>query len=249
MYRNVIVKGMKLFFVICLFFSLKVYSQSLRAVHHQIPPYIDFYSYNPSGVDMIMSTTKDTSTAIMYYYIKRDKEKILTDILVNDVNNNLLYMYKYGHNQLGQIIKIERISDTNFDKKVEEVEYTYTMKYDTSGMLTHMRVLKHFTVARDFEFIWENGNIIQVINTDGELNYSLLMDFDETENPLKKIQWEYFATTGNLEFYATIFCANNLTKAVLVPAAMDTIDLNIKPVYEEGRYVSNSMERTYFEYE
>jgi hypothetical protein len=112
-----------------------------------------------------------------------------------------------------------------------------------------MCIKKQFTLARDFHFIWREGNIIRVENTDGDLNYAMDLRFDDQPNPLERIKWEYITTTGTLEFYATMFCKNNLISATLFPAAMDSSVLEIRPIYnDEGLYISNGMEGVEYHY-
>jgi len=185
----------------------------------------------------------------MFYDFQRDANKALQKVEVKDVSYAIVYSYIYYYNNAKQIEKIEKMSDTDYDGKADDLDYSFTINYDTLGRVSRMRIKKEFTLARDFHFTWSDGNIVRVENMDGELNYAMDLRFDDKPNALERIKWEYITTTGTLEFYATMFCKNNLISATLFPAAMDSAVLEIEPQYnEEGLYISNGMEGVEYHY-
>jgi len=222
----------------------------LKSVSHRIPPYTDHWKYDVDGMPIsILCTTQDSLTAIMFYDFQRDANKVLQKVEVKDVNYSIAYSYIYYYNNAKQIERIDKMSDIDFDGKADDLDYSFTINYDTLGRVSRMRIKKEFTLARDFHFIWKEGNIVRVENTDGELNYTMNLAFDDKPNALERIKWEYITTTGTLEFYAAMFCKNNLVSATLFPAAMDSAVLEIMPSYnEDGLYISNGMEGVEYHY-
>jgi hypothetical protein len=238
--------------VITLFILLfnALYAQSIRSVSHKIPPYTDYWRYDhnqrPVG---IVSTTRDSSTTLMFYHFNRDKNNFLESTVVEDVSKTVIYSFKYYYNNASQVTKIEKLADTDYDNKADDLEFEFLFGYDSLNRVVDLKIKKSFTLARHFQFTWKEDNIVQVNNIDGELNYQMKMEFDDQPNPLRAIQWEYLTTTGTLEFYATIFCSNNLVKATLFPAGMDSSELEIRPKYDEaGLYISNGMEGVTYHY-
>ncbi len=222
----------------------------LRSVSHKIPPYTDHWAYTDKALPLsILSTTRDSSMVIMFYNFIREKDDQLKITEVRDVNNTVVYSYNYHYNSLKQVERIEKLSDVDYDGKADDLDYSFRFNYDSLGRVVRLQIQKEYTLARDLHFTWGNGNIIQVHNTDGELNYTMNLSFDDQPNPLLPIKWEYITTTGTLEFYVTIFCKNNLVQATLFPAAMDSSELEIRPRYNaEGYYISNGMEGVEYHY-
>lgn len=222
----------------------------IRSVSHRIPPYTDHWKYDELGLPAsILSTTKDSTAAIMFYEFQRDANKVLQKVEVKDVSYSIVYSYIYYYNNAKQIERIDKMSDTDYDGKADDVDYSFQMDYDTLGQLSRMRIKKEFTLARDLHFTWKDGNIVRVENTDGELNYAMDLHFDDKPNALERIKWEYITTTGTLEFYAAMFCKNNLISATLFPAGMDSSVLEIRPQYDDvGMYISNGMEGVEYHY-
>jgi hypothetical protein len=222
----------------------------LRSVSHRVPPYTDYWAYDANNLPVsITSTTRDSTTLIMFYRFMRNENGMLKTTEVRDVSNAMVYSYNYYYNTASQVERMEKLSDVDFDGAADDLDYAFSFSYDSLNRIERMVIKKEFTIARDFHFTWENGNIIQVKNTDGELNYTMNLVFDHQPNALLPIQWEYLATTGTLEFYATVFSKNNLVKATLFPAAMDSAQLEIQPVYDSnGLYTSNGMEGVEYGY-
>jgi hypothetical protein len=233
---------------ICIFTHLN--AQQIRSVTHKVPPYTDYWKYDKKGVpEGIVSTTKDSSTTLMFYHFTRNKMNLLEAAVVEDVGKNPIYSFSYYYNTANQVIRMEKLADLDYDNKADDIEFEFLFAYDSLGRVADMKIKKSFTISRHFQFIWQKGNIVQVNNTDGELNYIMKMEFDNTPNPLKHIQWEYLSTTGTFEFYATVFCENNLIKATLFPAGMDSTELGIMPKYNDaGLYMSNGMEGVSYHY-
>lgn len=237
-----------------LFSSSFLFSQNspilLRSVSHKIPPYTDHWSYTDKALPLsILSTTRDSSTVIMFYNFIREKDDQLKITEVRDVNNTVVYSYNYYYNSLKQVERMDKLSDVDYDGKADDLDYSFSFHYDSLGRVIRMQIKKEYTIARDLNFTWNNGNITQVHNTDGELNYIMNLSFDELPNVLEPIKWEYLTTTGTLEFYVTVFCKNNLVKATLFPAAMDSSELEIRPRYNaQGYYISNGMEGVEYHY-
>jgi hypothetical protein len=239
------------FFVVVFFIQIVLsHAQPIRAVSHKIPPYTDYWKYNEKGLpEGIVSTTKDSTTTLMFYRFNRNKQNLLESVVVEDVGKTTIYSFKYYYNTAMQVDRIEKLADTDYDGMADDAEFEFLFGYDSLGKVVDLKIKKSFTIARNFHFIWEGNNIVKVENTDGELNYTMNMQFDDKPNPLRTIRWEYIATTGTLEFYATMFCANNLVKATLFPAGMDSAELEIRPKYnQEGLYISNGMEGVMYNY-
>jgi hypothetical protein len=226
------------------------FAQPLHSVSHKIPPYTDYWKYNQNGQPLgIISTTRDSSTTLMFYQFNRNKNNFLESVIVQDVSKTVIYSFSYYYNNASQLVRIEKLADTDYDGKADDPEFEFLFGYDSLNRVVDLKIKKSFTVARHFQFTWKNENIILVENTDGELNYTLKMEFDDLPNPLRAVQWEYITTTGTLEFYATIFCKNNLVKAVLYPAGLDSTELEITPKYNDaGLYISNGMEGVTYHY-
>ena len=222
----------------------------LRSVIHTSPPYIDYWSYDAAGRPVgIVSTTRDSSSVIMFYQFKRDKQYILRSTEVMDVSRNIIYSFEYHYNKARQIDYIEKFSDMDYDGKADDLDHKFSFTYDSLGRVAGMRIVKGYTVARLFSFTWQGGNIIKVENTDGELNYWMNISYDHSANMLEPIKWEYLTTTGTLEFYVTMFSSNNIISATLYPAAMDSVPINIRPeYYDDGMYKTNYAEGVEYEY-
>ncbi len=222
----------------------------LRSVSHKIPRYIDYWSYNQNNQPIsIISTTKDSSTVLMFYSFIRDKNNLLKTTEVKDVSTTVIYSFNYYYNTANQVEKIEKLSDMDYDGKADDLDHIFTFKYDSLGKVVNFMIKKNSIIARDFTFTWENGNVIEVNNADGDLNYRMKLAYDQIPNMLEPIKWEYLTTTGTLEFYVTMFSANNLIQAELFPAGMDSSTLEIRPEYDgDGLYRSNRMEGVVYEY-
>jgi hypothetical protein len=241
-------------FLFCLntfqFIKLSSQNPNLRSVTHKIPPYIDYWTYSEKALPLsILSTTRDSSTVIMFYNFIREKNDQLTTTEVRDAGNGLVYSFNYYYNTANQVERMDKLSDVDFDGAADDLDYAFSFSYDSLGRIERMMIKKEMRVVRDFYFTWANGNIVEVKNMDGELNYTMLLSFDTLPNALLPIQWEYLTTTGTLEFYATIFSKNNLIKATLFPSAMDSAELEIHPQYDvNGCYLSNGMEGVEYGY-
>jgi hypothetical protein len=185
----------------------------------------------------------------MFYSFLRDKNNRLTRTEVKDVSTTIIYAFNYYYNSANQVEKIEKMSDMDFDGKADELDHVFSFGYDSLGKVIHFKIQKNTTIARDFTYTWENGNVTQVQNADGDLNYIMKLSYDAIPNILEPIKWEYMTTTGTLEFYVTMFSSNNLVNAALFPAGMDSTVLDIKPEYDGGGwYISNRMEGVKYEY-
>lgn len=235
-------------------FHIYLFSQSqitiLRSVTHRMPPYIDYWTYDDNyQPKSIISTSKDSTSVLMFYTFNRDKNNILKSTEVRDVSYTIIYSFNYYYNNANQVESIEKLSDMDYDGKADELDHIFTFKYDSLGKVVNMKIKKYSTLARDFTFIWEKGNVVHVNNADGDLNYNMYLIYDQSPNILESIKWEYITTTGMLEFYVSMFSTNNLIRATLFPAGMDSSELNIRPeYYENGLYKANRMEGVEYEY-
>jgi hypothetical protein len=222
----------------------------LRSVTHAIPPYTDYWTYDANNRPAsIITTTKDSTTVLMFYTFKRDKDQQLVATEVRDVSYAVIYSFQYYYNSAKQVTKIEKWADMDYDGQADDVDHTFSIGYDSLGRVSTLLIRKQYAVARDFVFHWQEGNIVLVENTDGEINYHMSLGFDLSSNILEPIKWEYITTTGTLEFYVAMFCKNNLIKATLFPAAMDSAELNLHPeYYEDGLFRTNHVEGVEYDY-
>ncbi len=222
----------------------------LRSVTHRSPPYIDYWSYNEKyQPKSIISTTKDSSSVLMFYDFIRDQNNLLKTTEVKDVSYTTIYSFNYYYNGANQVERIEKLSDMDYDGKANDLDQVFTIKYDDQGRVVQLQIRHGSVLSRDFSFIWKDGNVVHVDNTDGELNYHMDLTYDAIPNALEAIKWEYITTTGNLEFYVTMFSKNNLVDGILYYAGMDTAKLEIRPEYDsEGLFKANRMEGVQYEY-
>lgn len=240
-------------FIIGLLKGNPILSQSthLRSVSHKIPPFTDYWNYDADNKPVgIISTTKDSSTVLMFYSFNRNKEGGLISTEVKDVSYTIIYQFNYYYNNANQVIRIDKLADMNYDHNANELDHAFYFYYDSLGRVVNLKIQKNSALARSFTFTWENGNVVYINNADGDLNYNMSLKYDKVANYLEPIKWEYICTTGSLELFATLFSVNNPISGMIYPLGMDSAALDFRPEYDEkGLFIRNEMEGTRYSYE
>lgn len=230
--------------------SIQGQTMLLRSVSHRNPPFIDYWRYDENNKpESIICTSKDSATVFMFYHFKRDKNHLLLTTDVKDVSYSTIYLFNYYYNSAKQVERIEKLSDTDYDRKADDLDQVFTFQYDSIGRVVNLKIRNRTVLQRDFTFTWKDGNVVHVDNTDGELNYHMDLQYDTIVNMLEPIKWEYIATTGTLEFFVAMFSKNNIIHGAISSAIIDTSQLNIYPEYDmNGMYKANKMEGVEYEY-